>query len=44
MHAISLASVVLSNARGRATGHRRLRAQLEHAKAEIAVLVDFRQG
>ncbi len=33
LHAISLASVVLSHARGRATSRRRLRAQLEHRLA-----------
>ncbi len=38
LHAISLASVVLSYARGRATGRRRSRAQLEQATAEIALL------
>ncbi len=36
LHAISLASVVLSYARGRATGRRRLCTQLEQATAEIA--------
>jgi len=38
LHAISLASVVLSYARGRATSRRRLRARLEQATAEIARL------
>jgi len=38
LHAISLASVVLSYARGRATGRHRLRAQLEQATAEITLL------
>ncbi len=38
LHAISLASVVLSFARGRVTGRRRLQAQLEQANAEIALL------
>jgi hypothetical protein len=38
LHAISLASVVLSYARGRATSQRRLRAQLEQAKTEVAML------
>ncbi len=38
LHAISLASVVLSFARGRVTGHRRLQAQLEQATTEIALL------
>ena len=36
--AISLASVAISFARGRATGRRRLRAQLEQATTEIALL------
>jgi putative transposase len=38
LHAVSLASVALSYARGRATGERRLRAQLEQATSEIALL------
>ena len=38
LHAISLASVVLSFARGRAAGRRRLRVELEQANAEIALL------
>jgi len=38
LHAVSLASVALSYARGRATGERRLRAQLEQATTEIALL------
>jgi putative transposase len=38
LHAISLASVALSYARGRATGRRRIRAQLEQATSEIALL------
>jgi transposase InsO family protein len=38
LHAISLASVAISYARGRATGRRRLRAQLEQATTEIALL------
>jgi len=38
LHAISLASVVLSFARSRAGGGRRLRAELEQASAEIALL------
>ena len=38
LHAISLASVAFSYARGRATGRHRLRAQLEQATAEIALL------
>jgi len=38
LHAISLASVVLSYARGRADGHHRLQVQLEQATAEIALL------
>ncbi len=38
LHAIALASVALSYARGRATGARRLRAQLEQATSEIALL------
>ena len=38
LHAISLASVVLSYARGRATSRSRLRARLEQATAEIALL------
>ncbi len=38
LHAISLASVVLSYARGRATGRRRLQAELEQANTEIALL------
>ena len=38
LHAVALASVALSYARGRATGERRLRAELEHATNEIALL------
>ncbi len=38
LHAISLASVVLSYARGRATGRRRIQAELEQANTEIALL------
>jgi len=38
LHAISLASIVLAYARGRASGRRRLRAQFEQATAEIALL------
>jgi hypothetical protein len=38
LHAISLASVALSYARGRSTGERRLRAQLDQAITEIAHL------
>ena len=38
LHAISLASVVLTSARGRAVGRRRLQADLEQAIAEIALL------
>ena len=38
LHAISLASVVLSYARGRADGRGRLRVQLEQATTEIALL------
>ena len=38
LHAVALASVALSYARGRATGERRLRAQLEQAHTEIALL------
>ena len=38
LHAVSLASVALSYARGRATGRRRLRAQLEEATTEISLL------
>jgi transposase InsO family protein len=38
LHAISLASVAISYARGRATGRRRLRAQLEQATTEISLL------
>ena len=38
LHAISLASVVLTHARGRATGRRRLQAKLEQANTEIALL------
>ncbi len=38
LHAISLASVALSYARGRATTRNRLRAQLEQATTEIALL------
>jgi len=38
LHAISLAGAALSSARGRATIHRRLRAQLARANTEIALL------
>ena len=38
LHAIALASVALSYARGRAKGHARLRAKLEQAESEIALL------
>ena len=38
LHAISLASVVLSYARGRAEGRHRLRFQLEQATTEISLL------
>jgi hypothetical protein len=38
VQAISLAGVALSYARGRATGRRRLRAQLEQATTEISLL------
>ena len=38
LHAISLASVVLAFARSRATGRRRLQAELERANTEIALL------
>ncbi len=38
LHAISLANFALSYARGRATSRRRLRAQLEQANTEIALL------
>ena len=38
LHAISLASVVLTFAQGRATGRRRLRARLEQAETDIALL------
>ncbi len=38
LHAISLASVALTIARSRATGRRRLQAQIEQANAEIALL------
>ena len=38
LHAISLASVALSYARGRATSRRRLRVQLDQATTEIALL------
>ncbi len=38
LHAISLASVVLSFVRSRATGRRRLQAELEQANTEIALL------
>jgi len=47
LHAISLASVVLSYARGRAVGRPRLRAQLEEATAEISLLreeLDIKDG
>jgi hypothetical protein len=38
LHAISLASVALAYARGRATGVRRLRAELDQVTCEIALL------
>jgi hypothetical protein len=38
LNAVSLAGVVLSYAQGRAAGRRRLRAQLEQANTEIALL------
>ncbi len=38
LHAISLASVVLSFASGRATGRRRIQVELEQANAEMALL------
>ena len=38
LHAISLASVVVAVARGRALGRKRLHAQLDQATAEIALL------
>ena len=38
LHAISLASVVLTLARSRANSRRRLQAELEQANAEIALL------
>ncbi len=38
LHAVALASVALSYARGRATDERRLRAQLDQANSEIALL------
>lgn len=38
IHAIGLASVALSYARGRAAGRRRLGAELDQAKTEIALL------
>jgi transposase InsO family protein len=38
LHAVALASVALSYARGRSTGERRLRAQLDQAISEIALL------
>jgi putative transposase len=38
LHAISLASVAISYARGRTTGRRQLRAQLDQATTEIAML------
>jgi len=38
LHAVALASVALSYARGRATGERRLRAELDQANSEIALL------
>ena len=38
LHAISLASVALTFARGRATSRRRLQVDLEQAKAEISLL------
>ncbi len=37
LHAISLASVALAHARGRATGRRRLLVRLEQAETEIAL-------
>lgn len=40
LQAISLGSIALSYARGRATGRRRLRAQLEQATTEIALLTE----
>jgi len=40
LHAISLASVVVTYARGRATGWRRLHAQLEQATTEIVLRLD----
>ena len=47
LHAISLASVVLAHARGRAAGRRRLVARLEQATHEIALLreeLDIKDG
>jgi hypothetical protein len=38
LHAISLASVALTHARGRVAGRRRLRAELEQADSEVALL------
>ena len=38
LHAISLASVGLASARGRVAGQQRLRARLEQAGSEIALL------
>ena len=38
LHAISLASVVLTYARGQASGHRQLTAKFEQAETEIALL------
>ena len=38
LHAISLASVVVSFARGYATGRQKLVAQLDQARSEIALL------
>ena len=38
LHAISLASVVVTVARGRAVSRQRLHAQLEQAESEIALL------
>jgi transposase-like protein len=38
LHAISLAGVAMSHARGRATGWRRLRAQLDQATTEVSLL------
>ena len=38
LHAISLASVALTIARSRATSRRRIQAELEQAKGELALL------